>query len=118
VTRLGQERVAALAVAVQKEADKARAVRIVLDGLDDSRDMLFVAKVDIAHKALVAAALVAHRDAARVVAADMALATMGELLKRLSGRELLAEADGRHVTAGLCIWSVLFHTIFLKISYK
>jgi hypothetical protein len=66
-TDLRQKRVAALAVFVEEDADKARAVWIILDSLNNCRDLLVVRKINIAEEALVSAALVAHGDAAALL---------------------------------------------------
>ena len=63
--------VAPLAVGVQQQREVRAAVRVVLDPLDLRRDAVLVAaEIDDPVVLLVAAALVPHRDAARVVAAD------------------------------------------------
>src|SRR5690606_241767 len=69
---VGRHDVAALAVGVQQQGDVRAAVRVVLDALHARRDPVLVpAEIDDPVALLVAAALVAHRDAAVVVAAGL-----------------------------------------------
>jgi hypothetical protein len=61
--------VALLAVSVEEQRDAGRAVRVVLDGVDDGGDAVLVAlEVDETEAALVPAAVVARRDVAVRVA--------------------------------------------------
>src|SRR5664279_6428199 len=67
-----RDHVATLAVGVHHQGDVRAAVRVVLDALDLGRDRVLVAdEVDHAVVVLVAAALVARRDVAVVVAAGV-----------------------------------------------
>ncbi len=81
---LRREHVAALTVSEHDAGDEASTVRIVLDGLDACRDILLVVlEVDVAETALVAAALVADRDASAVRAAGAVLLRGKKALHRL-----------------------------------
>src|SRR4029079_6484427 len=67
---LGRDDVAALAVGVEQEREVRASVRVIVQALDLGVDAVLVApEIDQAVVLLVAAALVAHRDAALVVAA-------------------------------------------------
>ena len=78
-----REDVALLAVAVVQQRDAARAVRIVLDRRDLRRDAVLGAlEIDDAILLARAAAFVAHRDVAVVVAARMLLADLERATSR------------------------------------
>jgi hypothetical protein len=84
---------AALAVGILDQRDVRRAVRIVLDRLDDTGNAVLVAtEVDDAVLLLRATALVARRDAAGVVARTGLALRNGQRRVRLA---LCAGASGR-----------------------
>src|SRR3954468_21896584 len=77
---LRREHIAALAILVQEKRDMRAAVRVMLEALDLGRNRVLVAPpVDDAQVMLVAATLVAHGDAAMVIAPAAALLRLGEL---------------------------------------
>src|SRR5947207_1347886 len=87
---LGSDDVALLAVGVLQERNARRAVRVVLDCPHLGHDAELAAlPVDDAVETLVAAAAVAHGDAALRVAAGALLERLGERLLRPRGRNLL-----------------------------
>src|SRR6202008_1350230 len=98
---VGQEHVALLAVAVVEQADPGGPVRVVLDRGDARRHAVLVAlEVDAAVMRLLAAAAMAHGEAALVVPAGAALLRLEQGLVRLGGRDLLERRAGHPATAG------------------
>src|SRR5207247_3389574 len=84
-----------------QERDARRAVRVVLDRRDlRGNGVLRALEVDHAVAALVAAALVARRDPAVVVAAALLRQLLGERLLRLRLRDLLERRDRHEAAAG------------------
>ncbi len=78
---LRREHVAALAVCVECACDETGAVRIVLDGLNLCRHaVLVVGEIHVAVALLVAASLVAGRDASVAVASCLSLLGLQERL--------------------------------------
>ena len=95
----GREDVALEAVGVVEQRDARRPVRVVLDRGDLRRHAVLGAlEVDDAVAALVAAALMARRDAALVVAAALLRQLLGERLLRLRLRHF-GEVGDRHEAA-------------------
>jgi hypothetical protein len=94
-----REDVALEAVRVMQQRDASRTVRVVLDRGDLRRHAVLRAlEVDEPVAALVAATLVARRDAARVVAAALLGQLLGERLLRSRLRDF-REVGHRHVAA-------------------
>ena len=97
----GREDVRLRAVGVVEQRDARRPVRVVLDRGDLRRHAVLEAlEVDDAVAALVAAALVARRDPAVVVAAALLRDRLEQALLRLRLRDLLERRDGHEAAAG------------------
>src|SRR5665811_2020164 len=98
---LRREDVALLAVGVVQESDARRAVRVVLDVRDLGRHAVLVAlEIDDAVAPLVAAALVARRDAPVAVAAAVLLERRQQRTLRLAARDVLERIDRHGAAAG------------------
>jgi len=96
---LRRDDVALLTVAVMDERDAGRPVRVVLDAGDAARHAVLVPlEVDDPVHALVAAAAVAHRDPALVVAAGPLRKRLKQRFLRLVGGDLV-ERGHRHLAA-------------------
>ena len=104
------ENVAALAVGVLNESDERAAVGVVLKA-DNSRGVLKLVALEVDNAVLlaVAAALVAHGDAAVAVAACVLLENLGEVLLRLDMLVNSVEAGDSHLSAGRRGRSVSFN---------
>src|SRR6266571_4172450 len=95
------EDVALLAVLVVDERDPGAAVGVVLDGRDLSWDAVLVAlEVDLPVELAIAAALVARRDAALVVAAGVRRQGLEQRFLRRIGCDLIEAGDRHKATAG------------------
>ena len=101
--------IAASAIGVERKRDEGGAEGIIFDRFDFRRDIfLIIRKIDVAHAALVPAALVARCDAAESISATLALFGFHQLLVRLIAREKLPVRQRRHEAAALGVGAVRF----------
>ena len=87
---LGAEDVALLTVSVAHEGDTRAAVGVILDGLHDGRDTVFVTlEVDEAEQLLVTAADIAHRHFTLIVTAAAFTLAVNKAFLRSGGRDVV-----------------------------
>jgi len=87
---LGAEDVALLAISVADEGDTGAAVGVILDGLHDGGDTVFVTlEVDKAEQLLVAAADIAHRHLTLIVTATAFAHTVNKAFLRSGSRNVV-----------------------------
>src|SRR3569833_1313763 len=90
----GRDNITAFAIGVYQQCDMGAAVRIVFQTLDHAGDAdLVTTEIDDAIMLLVTATLMAHGDAAEVIAAAVFLVSLDQLL----GRPALVQARRYHL---------------------
>jgi len=104
---LRQNDVTLLAVAIHGDADECATEWIIFDARNLRGNVFLVEfEIDIAKGALVAAALMARRDAAMIVAAAAAFGAMGQGFGRLVAGEHVAVIERRHAASARGAWFV------------